>query len=250
MSNFTEWENAGDSSKYPFAESSSAVSVSGWTVPEGLFADCQIRVPFGYNVPEISSLARYNDGLLGTVVSGDINLGTFVFSQSELSGGVVNITNSYEVVVGSIVAGRNGESEFKKIRNQIEYFTTGKLAFESSAVFYYPENVLNSITVNSSVVSGRVVLVETPGINIVKESSNSIRIDSIGDRTEKEQELDNCNRTPAGVILKKINNNLPDSYGMFRIQAGSHQSPKYATDLRQSIKIEPSGNTLTFSIAK
>ena len=250
MSNFTEWRNAGESSKYPFSESSTNVSLSGWTMPEGLFSDCQIRVPFGYEPPELSSLSAYNNGIIGTVLSGDIEIGTFFFPRESMSGKMVDITNSSGVIVGSIVTGRNGEKEFKSIQNQKETFAKSSLLFESSSVFYYPENVLNSITVNNSTITGRVILVEGEGINIIKESVNSIRIDVVGDRGKQELEISNCNRKTTGIPLKKINTNSPDKYGVYTIQAGEWARPERTNKKRQALKIEPSGNTLIFSIVK
>ena len=103
--------------------------------------------------------------------------------------------------------------------------------------------MLRSLSVDSLVVTGRVILTEGPGVKLVKEGQ-VIRVDSIGDRAG----VDGCARTPTGVALRTINTVSPNNLGNFTIEAGSHITPASQNDLRQVLKIDLSANALTFSL--
>lgn len=245
MSNITEWRSAGASSKYPFAERCRLTSTDGWTIPSDLFVDAQIRLPASIEYVELSDLSRAGGGLSGNVVSGGQHIGAFSFTTETLAGGVAEILDVFGVSCGFIVAADDAPSSLKDLGRSLASFSTGAAVFESSVLFAYPETVLRSISVSETKLSGRVILVEGPGVKLVREGQ-IIRIDAIGER----EGVSNCDRAPEGVALKTINLVPPNDYGNFTIEPGQYAHPNGPDDLRQTLKIDLSGNTLTFSIAK
>lgn len=247
MSNIVEWRDANDSSKYPFSESCTLISSAHqWSIPDGLFADAQIRLPHGVNTAELISIVRTGGGIMGTIVSGAQTIGTFEFTVDDLDGGAVPIVDTFGINRGFLVAGISALRELDQMPEGLISFASGRAVFEGSVVFQYPETILQSITISNEVLYGRIVLVEGPGIVMTKEGTQTIRIDAIG----LIDDVTDCARLPIGAALRTINTVSPNSQGVFGLEARGYYRPMFPESLRQILKIVPSGNTLTFSIAK
>lgn len=245
MSNISEWRSSGAATNYPFSESCSLVSAEQWALVPGLFADAQLRLPASIVGASLLSLTRMGGGLSGIVSYGWQSNGYFSFTADTLNGGVASIIDDFDVTIGFLVAGLDAAQEVKSMPVSFVSFAAGSANFEGSTIFKYPDGVLRSMSIDNLVVTGRVILAEGPGVQLVKEDQ-TIRVDSIGDRDG----VDGCARTPTGIALRTVNAVPPNDLGNFTIEAGSHVTPASQSDLRQVLKIDLSANTLTFSLAR
>lgn len=252
--NIIEWRNAASIGSYPFSESSSLRSRNGWILPPGFLVDAQLRLPFGSLGAFLSGIERDGSGISGTISIStperSVVLGTFSFTAEQLAGGSAQVLDAGGVSRGMLISGAGAGLVIDSLPHSGATFIVDNGRFETSTTFAYPQPAVRSIDFNGQLLSGRVVLVEGPGIELTREGENIVRVDGIDRDVGTLAQVQDCDRKPAGPPLRTINTIAPSVHGNFGLQCEAYTAPNVSEDLRQVLRITPIANGLEFSIAR
>lgn len=243
--NVLPWRNAGETAKFPFREAASLLSQTDRALPDDFLVDAQIFIPAHLgSQPYLQSLRVAGSKILGTVTTEDGTvLGLFDILAADINNGSAALVSPAGAARGTLVFGSQAIEAFRALSLGDNLFSLDATGFESSCVFQMPGNILHELVFDGPA-SGKVVLVEGEGVELVKTAVNSFRLDAKG----SVRPIADCCDDP-GVAIKTINTAVPNEFGNINFNLEPFSEPEKPEDQRQVLRIRPIANGLEFYLS-
>lgn len=235
MPNIAGWKNTAGRTKYPFTEACAEELRNG-------FLDIHVLTTAESTEVFLKTLQIEGNLILGAFWGQNTGkiIGNFIF---DLSGtrDFCPIMTEDGVRCGIVLFNRD-PSVFSG--NTSRTFSPAESLVHPACVVPLVSRAVRSIQFPRGSVRGKVALIEGDGIFLVKLDPSTVRIDSIGNPSQKEA----CcgeNAPP----LRGINSAIPDQQGNINLDLYPFSEPSSSSDVVQMLRITPSLGAITISLA-